>query len=189
MNLANLITLARLVAVPVIVVLIVNDSMLAAFWVFLAAGASDALDGILAKRLHMETVLGSYLDPIADKALLVSTYVALAFGGDIAVWLAVLVVFRDAVIVGGALLFQTLTGRLEMRPLAVSKVNTTAQIGLATVVLAAAAYGGDWGRIVDGLSYLVAATTVVSGSAYLYVWAHRAHEIEEARHRRRAPGE
>lgn len=181
MNPANMITLARLVLVPVIVVLMVNDSMLAAFWLFLVAGASDAVDGILAKRFGMETVLGSYLDPIADKALLVSAYVALSVGGHIAVWLTVLVVFRDIVIVGGAILFHTLTGRLEMQPLAVSKLNTGMQSALVLVALSAAAYAKEWQQAVDGLTYAVAFSTVVSGAAYLYVWGKRAAEIEDPR--------
>lgn len=189
MNLANLISLARLFVVPVIVVLIVHDEMVAAFWLFLAAGASDAIDGILAKRFGMETVLGSYLDPIADKALLVSSYVALSVGSHLAVWLTVLVVFRDVVIVGGAILFHTLTGRLEMQPLAVSKLNTGLQSVLVLVALSAAAYAKDWTQAVDGLSYVVAFTTVVSGAAYLYVWGKRANEIEEARKDDEASGE
>lgn len=189
MNLANMITLARLVMVPVIVVLMVNDAMVAAFWLFLVAGASDAVDGILAKRFGMETVLGSYLDPIADKALLVSAYVALSVGDHIAVWLTVVVVFRDLVIVGGAILFHTLTGRLEMQPLAVSKLNTGMQSALVLVALSAAAYAKDWQQAVDALTYIVAFTTVVSGAAYLYVWGKRAGEIEEARKGDGAPDE
>lgn len=189
MNLPNLITLARLVAVPAIVVLIVKDAYAAAFWLFLAAGVSDALDGILAKRFGMETVLGSYLDPIADKALLMSTYVALAVDGHLPLWLAVLVVFRDVVIIGGAILYETLTGRLEMRPLMVSKVNTAMQIGLAVMALASAAFRLDWSGGVEVMGQVVAVTTVASGGAYLYVWGRRAAEIEDARGRKRAPGE
>lgn len=189
MNLANLITLARLVAVPAIVLLIVKDAMLPAFWLFLGAGVSDALDGILAKRFGMATVLGSYLDPLADKALLMSSYVALAVDGHLPVWLVMLVVFRDVVIVGGAILYQTLTGRLEMEPLTVSKVNTAAQIGLVVMVLASAAFGVEWNGAEKVLTVLVAITTLASGGCYLYVWGRRASEIEDVHGGKRAPGE
>lgn len=170
MNLANLITLARLVAVPAIVLLIVKDAMLPAFWLFLGAGVSDALDGILAKRFGMATVLGSYLDPLADKALLMSSYVALAVDGHLPVWLVMLVVFRDVVIVGGAILYQTLTGRLEMEPLTVSKVNTAAQILLAAGILGGLGLDMPIDELIAPMVYLVAATTVISGAAYLIGW-------------------
>ncbi|MDP6926510.1 MAG: CDP-alcohol phosphatidyltransferase family protein, partial [Rhodospirillales bacterium] len=109
MNLPNSITLARLFCVPVVVWLILVDRMGAAFWVSFAAAISDAIDGIIAKRFRMETVLGGFLDPIADKALLVCVYIALGYEGYLPEWVVILVVFRDALIIGGALLFHTLT--------------------------------------------------------------------------------
>ena len=101
MNLANLITLARLISVPVVVWAILADEMALAFAIFVAAGVSDAVDGFIAKHFHTESVFGSYLDPLADKALLMSVYIALGHEGYLPMWLVILVVFRDILIIGG----------------------------------------------------------------------------------------
>lgn len=178
MNLPNLITLSRLLAVPVMVWLIVDGYLLAAFWLFVAAGISDALDGLVAKHLDAETELGRFLDPLADKALLVSVYVALGYQGHLEIWLVILVVFRDALIVGGAMLFQTLTQSLTMQPLSISKINTTAQIILAGVILAGLGAVIDFGILIPILTYGVAVTTVASGVIYVVMWTRRATEFE-----------
>ena len=178
LNLPNAITLSRLFCVPLVVWLILVDRMGAAFWVSLAAGLSDAVDGIIAKRYRMVTVLGGYLDPIADKALLVCVYVALAHQAHLPVWLVILVVFRDALIIGGALLFLTLTQALSMKPLMVSKVNTVMQLTLAVEVLASAAFGIDDSAVRPALIFGVAATTLVSGAAYVVNWTRLAAEME-----------
>ncbi|MGH6661951.1 MAG: CDP-alcohol phosphatidyltransferase family protein [Rhodospirillales bacterium] len=179
MNVPNLITLARLGSVPVVVWLILSGSLMAAFWVFLAAALSDAADGIIAKRFNVETVFGAYLDPIADKALLVSVYVSLGQQEHLESWLVIMVVFRDAVIVGGALLFQTVTSSLTMRPLAISKVNTFMQLLLAAVVLAVDGYRLDDFGAVDLLAYAVAVTTAWSGGVYVIKWSQQAAAMEE----------
>ncbi len=179
MNLPNAITLARLFCVPLVVWLILVDRMAAAFWVSLAAALSDAVDGIIAKRWRMITRLGGYLDPLADKALLVCIYVALAHQGYLPVWLVIMVVFRDALIIGGALLFMTLTQTLDMKPLMVSKLNTVAQLVLAVVVLAATAFGIDDSAVRPVLIFCVAATTLASGAAYVVGWTRLAAEMEK----------
>jgi cardiolipin synthase len=177
-NLPNLITLARLISVPAIVWLILDDRMLAAFLLFVAAGISDALDGFIAKHFNRQSVLGSYLDPLADKALLVSVYVGLGYQGHLPSWLVILVVFRDVLIIGGALLIHTLTQSLRMEPLAISKINTGFQIALAALVLAKLGLGiGFWG-VTALLVYVVAVTTVLSGAAYLVRWSRRASSVE-----------
>ncbi len=178
MNLPNAITLARLFCVPLVVWLILIDRMGVAFWVSLAAALSDAVDGIIAKRWRMVTVLGGYLDPIADKALLVCVYVALAHQGHLPVWLVILVVFRDALIIGGALLFMTLTQSLSMKPLMVSKLNTVMQLVLAVVAMASAAFGIDDTAVRPVLIVSVAATTLASGAAYVVGWTRLAAQME-----------
>ncbi len=174
----NLITLARLLAVPVTVYVILEGYFVAAFWIFVTAAASDALDGYLAKRLDAVSEVGAYLDPLADKALLVGTYVALAQVDHIATWLVFLVVFRDFLIIGGALLFQTLTQSLKMTPLFVSKVNTVAQLALVGVVLAELGLGLQLTFISVTLVYIVVVTTFVSGAAYVYKWGAMAVLME-----------
>lgn len=178
MNLPNLITLARICAVPFTIWLIVEGYLMWAFWVFVAAGISDAVDGFVAKRFDMETELGKYLDPIADKALLVSVYVALGVEGHLPNWLVILVVSRDVFIVGGALLFETVTHSLTMQPLMISKVNTTVQIVLAAAVMANVGYGIELDGAMTAVVLACAATTIGSGVAYGVEWIRRWAQIE-----------
>jgi cardiolipin synthase len=124
------------------------------------------------------TATGAYLDPLADKALLVGTYVALAQVDQIATWLVILVVFRDFLIIGGALLFQTLTQSLKMKPLFISKINTVTQIAFAGVVLAELGLDLSLTFISGALVYIVALTTFVSGAAYVYKWGTMAVQME-----------
>lgn len=174
----NLITLARLISVPVIIWLIISNKIEFAFWLFLAAGISDALDGFIAKNFDAETELGKFLDPVADKVLLVATYIALGYTGYLATWLVILVVSRDLIIVGGALLYETLTHALKMSPIAVSKVNTVAQILLATYVLGANGLVAEHPIIMDMLVAAVALATLLSGGAYIVMWTKLAARAE-----------
>ena len=170
MGLPNLITLARLLAVPLVVWLILAGRMTPAFWMFVLVGLSDAADGFIAKRFNCETEFGRYLDPIADKALLVSVYVTLGHAGYLPTWLVILVVFRDAFIVGGILFLRQVDGPVRLQPLCISKVNTTMQIILAAAVLAILGYGVPDFGMVDILIAIVTATTMASGIAYLMRW-------------------
>ena len=174
----NLITLARLLSVPVMVYVILQGFYAAAFWIFLAAGISDALDGLIAKRFDVTSQVGSFLDPLADKALLIGVYLSLGSLGEIALWLVILIAFRDLLIIGGAILFQTLTHSLKMEPLFVSKVNTVAQIALAGFALARLGLGVPGGWFESLLVFAVAATTLASGAAYVVKWGLRAVNYE-----------
>ncbi|MEX0807785.1 MAG: CDP-alcohol phosphatidyltransferase family protein [Dongiaceae bacterium] len=171
--LPNLITLTRLFSVPLMVWLILEQRFAPAFWLFVAAGISDALDGFLARKLQLRSTVGAFLDPLADKALLVGVYVTLGHMNYVAEWLVIIVVFRDIIIVGGAILYQTLTQSLKMQPLFVSKVNTVAQIGLAALLLARQGIGFDDFGLIEYLVYAVATTTIISGGAYVFVWGRR----------------
>ncbi len=176
--LPNLITLARLLAVPVTVYLLLLGAYDAAFWLFIAAGVSDAVDGIIAKRFNAISEVGAFLDPLADKALLVAVYVTLGYLEHMAVWLVILIVFRDLLIIGGAILFHTLTHSLKMEPLLVSKTNTAAQIILVCTVLAELGLELSLRGAVHVMVYVVAATTFVSGAAYVIKWGRRAVTME-----------
>lgn len=177
-QLPNFISLARLLAVPVTVYLILLGELRAAFWMFVAAGVSDAVDGYLAKRLNLVSEIGAYLDPLADKALLVAVYVTLGYVGAVPIWLVILIVFRDVLIIGGAILFQTLTQSLHMEPLFISKVNTVAQIALAAIILAQPALGVQVAAALPILTVVVAATTFLSGAAYVIKWGWLAVTME-----------
>jgi cardiolipin synthase len=180
LNLPNLISLGRLLSVPVAVWLILSGEMAAAFWLFVVAGISDGADGFIAKRFNARTRIGALLDPIADKTLLVSVYVTLGSSGHLPTWLVILVVFRDLLIIGGFLVGLAFAGPKRWEPLAVSKLNTVLQIILATVTLARLGLGiGDLG-LGSALIYAVAATTLLSGGGYLVRWARTLAGMEQA---------
>lgn len=171
MNLPNLITLGRLLSVPVAIWLVLAGEFGATFWLFVAAGVSDAVDGFIAKRFDMRSRLGALLDPLADKALLVSMYVTLGIDGYLPNWLVILVVFRDVLIVGGFLLVAALGQPMRWEPLLVSKLNTALQIALIAAVLARLGVGLNDIGLGTILIYAVGATTVASGGGYIVRWA------------------
>jgi cardiolipin synthase len=166
----NLITIGRLVLVPLIVWLMITGQPAAAFIVFILAGVSDGVDGFLARSFNLRSALGSYLDPLADKALLVSIYISLAVLEEVPLWVVFLVVSRDLFIVGAVVLSWMLGQPMEMRPLIISKINTVVQIVLAAVALGALALGLDLSMLRAILAYLVGMLTVASATVYLIDW-------------------
>ena len=170
MTIPNLITIGRLCLVPLIIWLILAPHPLAAFLVFILAAVSDAVDGFIARQLNLRSDLGAYLDPLADKAMLVSIYVAMAALNEIPVWVTILVVSRDFLIVGGVVLAWMLGPPMPVKPSAISKVNTTAQIILAAVALGDLAFTANLGELRLGLAYLVAALTIASAAFYMIDW-------------------
>ena len=178
LSIPNLITLGRILLVPVVVWSILTDNMFLAFVLFLVAGVSDGVDGFLAKRFDMTTELGAYLDPLADKALIVSIYLTLGINGVIPLWLVILVVSRDILIVGGIMLSWLMGNPLKIRPLLVSKLNTVAQIAFACVVLGSLGlnYAVPVFKLV--LMGLVAVLTLLSIAAYLAEWVRHMNSTE-----------
>ena len=169
-NIPNLISVLRLLLVPFTVWLIISEAYGAAFLTFMAAGISDGIDGYLARRFDWRTRLGAYLDPLADKTLLVAVFVTLGFLKLIPAWLVILVVSRDALIIGAVLLSRLMDHPVHVRPLMVSKVNTVVQIAFAVSVLGVAALGQPLARLVDYGSIPVSLLTALSGAAYLASW-------------------
>jgi cardiolipin synthase (CMP-forming) len=149
---------------------IAAGEMQIAFLLFLVAGLSDLIDGFLAKRFNMATELGAYLDPLADKALIVSIYVTLGIAGAIPRWLVILVVSRDIMIVSAVILSWLVNNPVTLKPLTISKLNTVAQILLALAVLASLAFAFDAGWLIQGLTALVAILTLASVGLYLREW-------------------
>ena len=170
MNAPNIITLGRILLVPLVIWAIASNQMAIAFVIFVVAGVSDAVDGFLAKRFNMTTELGAYLDPLADKALIVSIYLTLGINGDIPRWLVILVVSRDILIVGGIILSWLMNNPLKIRPLWVSKLNTAAQIAFACVVLGSLGFNIQVPLLRLTLMSAVAALTLASIAAYLAEW-------------------
>jgi cardiolipin synthase len=181
LSIPNLITLGRILLVPIVVWAIASGAMDVAFILFLAAGISDGVDGFLAKRFGMTSVLGAYLDPLADKALIVSIYLTLGINGEIPRWLVILVVSRDILIVGGIILSWLMGSPLKIRPLLVSKLNTVAQILFACVVLGSLGFHIKADLVELVLMGLVAALTLLSIAAYLTEWMRHMNSATERR--------
>ena len=171
-NIPNFITLGRVIAVPIVFWLLVSGEGKAAFFVFVAAGISDAVDGYLAKRFDSKTELGAYLDPLADKLLIVSIYIALGWRAEIPLWLVVAVVSRDILILLAVMVSWLMEHPVLIRPITVSKLNTAAQIVLASTVLADVAFslGLDAFGIRTALVWITGTLTVLSLAAYLKSW-------------------
>jgi cardiolipin synthase len=170
LSIPNLITLARILLVPVVVWAIASNQMLFAFLLFAAAGISDAVDGFLAKRFGMTSQLGAFLDPLADKVLIVSIYVSFGIVDALPRWLVILVVSRDLLIVGGIIFSWIVNKPVSVKPHMVSKINTAVQLLLVGLVLAALGFGFDPGWLMSLTIALVAALTLASVAIYLREW-------------------
>ncbi len=177
-NIPNLITLGRILLVPVIIWAITSGQMAAAFFLFVIAGISDAVDGFLAKRFHMQSEMGALLDPLADKALLVSIYVALGISADVPRWLVILVVSRDIIIIGAVIVSWLLDRPIPMKPLMISKINTAVQVTYAALALATLGFGLVLSPLDTVLKVLVTLTTLASVGAYLVEWVRHMGELE-----------
>jgi cardiolipin synthase (CMP-forming) len=173
-DIPNLISLARFALVVPVVALLVAERYTGALVLFALAGISDGLDGYLAKRYGWTSRVGAILDPLADKALLVSTYLALGWLGLLPLWLVAAVIVRDIVIIGGAAAYHYRIGRFDLTPLRISKLNTLLQIALALLVV----FGQELVAIPPALLmlfvYVVLVSTLISGLAYVWVWGRRA---------------
>ena len=166
----NLITVLRVVAAPLLILLLKYGNYELALLLFLIAGISDGLDGYIAKRFNVQSQFGAMLDPVADKILLVSCFVMLTLLGHLPFWLLVIVSFRDVLIVGGYLVLVMLKVTVQMAPSIVSKLNTVCQICLVGLVLAELAGWVALGGVVDLLIVVVVVTTLISGIHYVWLW-------------------
>lgn len=171
MTVPNMITILRFLLVPAVIYWLLVGEWRFAFAGFVIAGISDGVDGFIARRFNQRSRLGGYLDPMADKLLLVSVFVVLGFMGELPLWLVIAAVSRDALIVCAVLLSTVMANPVEIKPLMVSKANTAVQIVLAAVVLAELAFAGDFGPTRPALIILSALLTVASAGAYLVAWS------------------
>jgi len=177
-NIPNIITLGRIILVPIVVWAIASNQMEIAFAVFIVAGVSDAVDGFLAKRFNMTSELGALLDPLADKALLVSIYIALGIWGAIPRWIVILVVSRDIMIVSAVIVSWLFGKPVQMKPQMVSKLNTAAQVAFAALVLGSLGFGFQKSPYDFFLMALVTVFTLSSVSLYLVEWVRHMSAIE-----------
>jgi cardiolipin synthase len=169
-SIPNLITLGRLALVPVIIAMITAEHWKEASIVFIIAGISDALDGFIAKTFNLRSELGAYLDPLADKALIMSIYVALAIAAIVPATLTILVVSRDLMIIGAFMVAWFMEKPMQVRPLLISKMNTLVQLTFAATVLGVKAFDLPTGAWFDISVYLVALLTILSIAAYFLQW-------------------
>lgn len=180
-NLPNTLTGLRLALVPVVVWHILATDMWGAFSWFVVAAVTDLLDGNLARWLRQKTVLGAWLDPIADKAMLLSTLLALAWAGSLPSWLALVVVLRDGVVLGGAAAYRVLTGRLEVAPTLSGKAATFAEFALVSLILADLALGPGLIAWLEPLIVLTAVLVVASGLHYVVLWSQKTRDFLRSR--------
>lgn len=177
MNAPNLITAVRLVFVPLLMYLLLAEHYRGAVAVFLAAGVSDALDGYLARRLKQQTRLGALLDPVADKLIILTAVVLLAWQGLLPLWLAAAVVLRDLVIVAGAMAYRFRAGSLEMAPTWLGKANTVLEFAALALIMAVGGHLTSGGLWLDTLLIAVFVTTVASGLQYVWIWTRKAARL------------
>lgn len=168
MNVPNALTVLRIILVPIIIICLIQGEHLSALLLFILAGITDGLDGFFARILKQKSVLGSYLDPLADKTLISSSFIALAVMGGIPAWLTVIVISRDCIILLGISVLTLLSIPFEVRPTMVSKITTAFQLlAIFLVLLLSAVHIQlDWGWI-TAVFWLTALLTIVSGMGYL----------------------
>jgi cardiolipin synthase (CMP-forming) len=171
MTIPNIITIIRFLLVPLVVWGLISGEYMVAFIGFMIAGISDGVDGFIARQFNQRSELGAWIDPAADKLLLVSVFVLLGWLGELPNWLVLLFVSRDVLIIGAIVLSSLMGTTLEMRPILVSKANTVAQIALAALVLAELALLGTQPEIRTVLVWVAAFLTLASGIAYVLSWA------------------
>jgi len=168
MNIPNLLTLCRIILVPVFVIFLIDGAFGKALVVFLAASITDGLDGFLARVLKQKTILGAYMDPLADKALVITSFVTLSVLDAIPSWLAVIVISRDFVILFGICVLSLMSIPFEVRPAFVSKITTVFQFLTVFFVLAFEVVPKHHDASVMFLLYWgTAFLTIVSGFTYI----------------------
>ncbi|EGV19051.1 CDP-alcohol phosphatidyltransferase family protein [Thiocapsa marina] len=173
-DLPNIISVLRLLAVAPVMYLLLSEEYGWALVLFAAAGASDGLDGYLAKRFDWRSRLGGILDPLADKALLVGCFLILGWEGLVPAWLVIAVILRDLVIVSGAVVYNYRVEAVEAAPLPISKLNTVLQILLVVMVIMAAGPFSLPGGLIETMIWACFVTVVVSGAQYVWIWSRKA---------------
>lgn len=163
MNIPNLLTIFRISLVPVFVIFVIHNDLWRALIIFVLAGITDGLDGFIARLLNQRTVVGAYLDPIADKMLLMSAYIGLAFKDMLPGWLSVIVVSRDIIILAGIAIISLMGRGTEIHPSIASKFTTVFQI--LTIIIVLYPFPIFYIRIFIPIT---AVLTILSGIQYMY---------------------
>ncbi len=177
-SIPNILTVVRILLTPLFVILLIKDLFPLALLVFAVAGISDGLDGFIARYFNQRTALGAYLDPTADKLLLVSAFISLAVLGVLPSWVSVVVIARDVIIILGIAILMLTEKKYAVQPTIVSKCTTTSQIILVMLTLF------DPGRTMMAslhfvMLWVTAILTILSGLHYIYIGMHILQEPDE----------
>lgn len=181
-DIPNLISALRILLVIPVVAAMLDEHFELALALFAFAGISDGLDGFLAKHYQWQSRLGSILDPIADKLLLVASFATLTWLGLLPVWLLWVVLARDVIIIAGGLAYHYLVGQFDLTPLWSSKINTTLQIALVLLVMIQQQWFAGLDKVVTIGIWLVLASVINSGTEYVLVWGARAWRQTKQKH-------
>lgn len=179
LNVPNLISLLRVLLVPLLLYFLARHAYIQALAVFLVAGVSDAVDGYLARRLNQLTQIGAILDPIADKLMIVSGLVTLTLLAQIPAWLTITLLVRDLVIVSGAIAYRLRAGSLEMAPTALGKLHIALVFTLLALVMGNAGGVAPISSSLPALFVLILVTGITSGIQYVWVWGHKAAKLNQ----------
>jgi cardiolipin synthase len=175
MTVPNLITSIRIILVPIFVIYLIQDKLLSALVVFILAGLSDGVDGLMARLLNQKSKIGAYLDPLADKILLIAAFIVLAARDLIPAWLTVLVISRDVLILLGVLMLYLNGTDLTIKPSVLSKINTCLQL-LAVFMVLSAGYLHFPSRLTHSVFWATGLFTITSGLHYMHTWFRIAGE-------------
>lgn len=177
--LPNAISLLRIVLVVPVLLFIRDGDFAWALALFVVAGFSDGVDGYLAKRFDWHTRLGALLDPFADKLLVAGMFITLASTQHIPVWLAMVVILRDVIIIGGATAYNFIVAPVQGEPTSISKLNTVMELLFLFFVLSRAAF--DWPDkiTITILGAAILVTVVISGVDYVWSWSRRARRVKD----------
>ncbi len=168
MNIPNTLTIIRILSIPVFVICLLYDRLVIALFIFIGAGITDGLDGLIARVFRQRTTIGTYLDPIADKLLLTTAFIVLAILGSIPSWLTVIVIARDVIIALGILVLFLTSHRVDVKPVMIGKTSTFFQIVTIAWALLAP-YSLFFKSLLPYLIWLTAALTGLSGLQYIYI--------------------
>jgi len=171
----NIITIMRLLLVAPFLMYLLQGQYRYAFFIFIVAGISDGVDGFLARRFQWSSQLGRFIDPLADKSLMITAFIALTYLGEISLWLCSVVVIRDITIMVGVGIVYLVLGEVEFQPTLVSKLNTLLQIVYIVLLLLQMSYRPLMADPTPFLAYCILITTVVSLFNYMYAWTKKAY--------------
>lgn len=180
MTVPNLITTIRIILAPVFIIYLINDQFFSGLIIFIVCAVSDGIDGLVARLFNQRSRLGSYLDPLADKIVLVSAFIALAFIGILPSWLTVLVISRDILILLGVVVLFLYDQKFNIHPVLSSKITTCCQFITVSVVLAKD-YLPFLSVSYNYLYYITALFTIISFLQYMYFWFKMLGDDQESR--------